>query len=151
MSEEFAGDVLLFDTDNGGQISILNGLVMPDKRFSTAAYISLFGGNDDDMGRVDNNKTWWGNRFSNISNNELVVSRFQSLTKKLPLTSKNIALAEQAARDDLNWMIMEDVADEVSVAVQAIDKNRINLNIVVKKDGSLLDEGNWTLRWEGGE
>lgn len=151
MSEEFAGDVLLFDTGDGGQISILNGLVMPDKRFSTAAYISLFGGNDDDMGRVDNNKTWWGNRFSNISNNELVVSRFQSLTKKLPLTSKNIALAEQAARDDLNWMIMEDVADEVSVAVQAIDKNRINLNIVVKKDGSLLDEGNWTLQWEGGE
>lgn len=151
MSEEFAGDILLEDTENGGQISVINGLIMPDKRFTTAAFLSLFGGNYDDMGRVDNNKTWWGNRFNNTPENEKIVSRFQSITKQLPLNVKNINLAEQAAKDDLNWMIQENIADEISVDITAESKTRINLVIVIKKDGSLIDKGNWSLQWEGGE
>ena len=76
MSDVFEGDVLLFDTDDGGEISVVNGLVIADRKFSTAAYLSLFGGNVEDGGRVDNNKTWWGNRFAETSEKEKIVSRF---------------------------------------------------------------------------
>ena len=96
MSDIFEGDVFLFDTVDGGEISVVNGLVIADKKFSTAAYLSLFGGNVADGGRVDNNKTWWGNRFAETSEKEKIVSRFQALIKSLPLTTKNIFLAEQA-------------------------------------------------------
>ncbi|MCQ2087897.1 MAG: phage GP46 family protein [Bacilli bacterium] len=151
MSEEFAGDVLLLDTENGGQISVINGLIMPDKRFTTSVFLSLFGGNNNDSGRVDNNKTWWGNRFNNTSEVEKLVSRFQSITKTLPLTVKNINLAQQAAKDDLSWMIQEGIADDITVDIKAVNKSKIELNVVVIKDGTLIDKGNWTLQWEGGE
>lgn len=151
MSEEFAGDILLLDTENGGQISVINGLIMPDKRFTTSVFLSLFGGNNNDSGRVDNNKTWWGNRFNNTPEVEKLVSRFQSITKTLPLTVKNINLAQQAAKDDLSWMIQEGIADDITVDIKAVNKSRIELNVVVIKDGTLIDKGNWTLQWEGGE
>lgn len=148
MSEKFEGDVLLEDSTDGGTISIVNGLVMPDKSFSTALYLSLFGGNAEDGGRVDNDQTWWGNRFEETSDNEKMVSRFQAILKSLPLTSKNIVLAEQAAKDDLNWMITEGIADEIISEISASDGHRIDLTIIVKKSGELIERGNWTCEWE---
>lgn len=60
MTEEFGGDVLLFDTEDGGEISVINGLVIADGGFNTAVYLSLFGGNKDDGGEVASGDTWWG-------------------------------------------------------------------------------------------
>lgn len=148
MLENFEGDVLLSDSNDGGVINIVNGLVIGDRSFSTAAYISLFGGNKRDNGRVDNNKTWWGNRFAETPDNEKIVSRFQAIVKSLPMTAKNIKLAESAAVEDLAWMIKENIADEIESLIKDIDGHRIELNIVIKKSGELIERGNWTVEWE---
>lgn len=148
MSDEFEGDVLFTDTTDGGQISIVNGLVMPDRSFSTALYLSLFGGNANDGGRVDNNQTWWGNRFSGISETEKMVSKFQAIIKGLPMTSKNIKAAEAAAKEDLQWMIDEGIADEIYSEIKATNGLKIELTILVKKSGDLIAKGNWTDQWE---
>lgn len=148
MSDIFEGDVLLVDTVDGGEISIINGLVIADKKFSTAVYLSLFGGNEADQGRVDNNKTWWGNRFENISENEKIVSRFQAIIKSLPLTSKNLLLAEQAAKEDLIWMISEGIADEIITDIKIVDRFRCELEIIIRKDGELIEKSSYKVNWE---
>ena len=148
MSDIFEGDVFLFDTVDGGEISVVNGLVIADKKFSTAAYLSLFGGNVADGGRVDNNKTWWGNRFAETSEKEKIVSRFQALIKSLPLTTKNIFLAEQAAKEDLAWMIDEGIADEIVTNIKVVDRFRCELEVIIKKNGELIEKSSYKVNWE---
>ena len=146
--EDFEGDVLLTDTEEGGEISIVNGLVMCDRSFTTALYLSLFGGNEEDGGKVDNNKTWWGNRLEGTEDDEKIVSRFQSLIRTLPLTTKNIVLAQEAVLQDLEWMKSESIADEITCNIKSKDNSRIELTVVIKKNNALIDEGNWTVNWE---
>lgn len=148
MSDIFEGDVLLVDTPDGGEIDIQNGLVMADRSFTTAVYLSLFGGNESDGGKVDNDATWWGNRFREISETERMTSKLQSLVRNLPLTSKNIRAAEVAAREDLSWLETEGIADEITTSIRAIDRHRIDMEIVVKKSGELIEKGNYTIQWE---
>ena len=45
------GDVLLFQTVDDGEINIENGVVEMSGGLETAAYLSLYGGNEDDDGR----------------------------------------------------------------------------------------------------
>lgn len=148
MSDVFEGDVFLFDTDDGGEISVVNGLVISDRKFSTAAYLSLFGGNVEDGGRVDNNKTWWGNRFAETSEKEKIVSRFQAIIKSLPLTTKNILLAEQAAKEDLAWMVDEGIADEIITDIKVVDRFRCELEVIIRKDGELIEKSSYKVNWE---
>ena len=148
MSDVFEGDVFLFDTDDGGEISVVNGLVIADRKFSTAAYLSLFGGNVEDGGRVDNNKTWWGNRFAETSEKEKIVSRFQATIKSLPLTTKNILLAEQAAKEDLAWMVDEGIADEIITDIKVVDRFRCELEVIIRKDGELIEKRSYKVNWE---
>ena len=59
------GDVILRQTQNDGDICVTGGLVAMDGGLSTAAYLSLFGGNFSDDGSQDNPSTWWGNQTRN--------------------------------------------------------------------------------------
>jgi hypothetical protein len=54
--QTFEGDLLLEDTPDGGDIRIENNLFVSDRSFNTAVYLSLFGGNKDDNGKVKNNE-----------------------------------------------------------------------------------------------
>ena len=79
---EFAGDVLLSGTDGIGNIVIEDGLVKDCRNFSTAVYLSLFGGNArDSAGRE--NETWWGNLIPGTKKNEKLVSSFFSKRRNL--------------------------------------------------------------------
>lgn len=146
--EDFAGDVYMFDGIDGGDISIINGLVIADRAFTTATYLSLFGGCEEDGGKVDDPKTWWGNRFNNTPDDEKMVSRVQAFFKRKPVTIKNILIAEELVKEDLNWLVEDGVADDISVAISASDINRVELSIVVRKSGELIEKGNWTINWE---
>ena len=143
---DFEGDLLLYDTPDGGDIQIENGLFVSEKKFSTAVYLSLFGGNKDDPAKVKNNKEWWGNLL-NITKNEKLRSRFQNIIFGLPMTVKHIHEAEMAAAMDLNWFIKEKIADEINVYGQAIGKNRFNLKVEIKKDILTLFESTYSLLW----
>lgn len=146
--EEFEGDVLVNDSADGGELTIVNGLVMPDRGFSTAMYLSLFGGNYEDSGKVDNSSTWWGNRFNETKENEKMISRFQSFIRSKPLTSKNLNLASDYVEKDIEWMKELGICDDVEVNISSAGNNRINIELVISKSGELIEKGNFTANWE---
>jgi hypothetical protein len=91
--QDFEGDLLLEDTPDGGDIRIEDGLFISDRSFRTVVYLSLFGGNKEDNGRVRNRKTWWGNTLRGISENQKLTSRFQALIHGLPMQAEVGSLA----------------------------------------------------------
>lgn len=148
MTEEFGGDVLLFDTENGGEISVINGLVIPDGSFRTAVYLSFFGGNKDDGGDVASSDTWWGNRLEGVSENEKLVSRFMAFVRSVPLNSKNLKIAQDKAKEDLKWFLDDGIADSVEVNLLDEGNNRIQLNVKIEKSGKIIESGKYALQWE---
>ncbi len=135
------GDVLLYQTDDDGEISVTNGLVEMSGGLRTAAYLSLFGGNEDDDGLADNAKTWWGN-VTETENSRKYVSETQNLLEALPITSGNLLRVEDAAKRDLAWFIDEGVATSVSVTASILGLNMIQLEINIDQENFKFVE-NW--------
>jgi phage gp46-like protein len=150
MKNEFEGELLLIETPDGGDCVLTDGLLNADRAFSTAVYISLFGGNKEDSGKVKNKKTWWGNTLRGTPGNEKIVSRFQALTRSVPLTVKNIKDAEAAALLDLQWIKDEGIGDEIKATGTTERKNRFRLAIYISKAGATVFENGYGMLWEGG-
>ena len=119
--DDFEGDLLLRDTPDGGDIIVEDGLFKDDRMFDTAVYLSLFGGNKDDDGKVENSRTWWGNTLPLADESEKLISRFQALITRTPMTTKTIREAEVAAELDLQWLVKEGLADRIIVAGKAAE------------------------------
>jgi phage gp46-like protein len=148
--QDFEGDLLLHDGNDFGEIDLEDGLFVSDRSFNTAVYISLFGGNKDDNGKVKNNKTWWGNTLEGTAENEKLVSRFQAVIFGLPMTTKNIQDAETAASLDLKWLINEGVADKIIATGKATGRNRFALTIDIQSGGKSIYENTFPLFWRSG-
>jgi phage gp46-like protein len=148
--QNFEGDLLLEDTPDGGDIRIEDGLFVNDRSFNTAVYLSLFGGNEDDNGKVKNMKTWWGNTLGGVSENEKLVSRFQSVISGLPMTAKNIQDTENAAELDLKWVIDEGIADKIVVSGRAVTHNRFSLSVDIQNRGESIYKNTFPLFWKAG-
>jgi phage gp46-like protein len=145
--QDFEGDVLLMETPDGGDFIMQDGLIMADNNYSTAIYLSIFGGNKDDSGVVKTNKTWWGNTLSGVKKNEKLISRFQNIIRSMPLTVKNIKRAEDAAVLDLAWMVEEGLADKVEASGSTQGKNRFHLEINLIKSGKNIFEYSFNTIW----
>jgi len=148
--QNFEGDLLLEDTPDGGDIQILNDFFVNDLSFNTAVYLSIFGGNKDDNGKVKNKFTWWGNTLDGVPENEKIISRFQAVIFGLPMTTKNIKEAETAAKMDLQWVISEGIGDTVLTAGTAITRNKFQLQITIQTKGKNIYENVFSLFWEAG-
>jgi len=145
--QTFEGDLLLHDTPDGGDIRIEKGLMVNDQTFGTAVYLSLFGGNKDDNGRVENRRTWWGNTLRGVNENKRLVSRFQAIIFGLPMTTRNILDAEEAARLDLGWIISDKIADEILANGRAVSRNRFSLTIQVNAGGKTIYSNAFAVFW----
>lgn len=143
---EQQGDVLLCQTDDGGEINVENGLVQMSGGLETALYLSLFGGNEDDDGRPDNSKTWWGNR-SEPQAETRYTSETQYLLRSIPAIPANLRRIEQAVLRDAAWMLSAGVASDVSAEASIPGFNQIK--IVVKIDAR-ADENSfeYTENWK---
>ena len=124
MTDQQQGDVKLFQTDDGGNIIVEDGLVAMAGGLETAAYLSLFGGNEDDDGRSDNSLTWWGNLDENDPARQYR-SETQHLLQALPLTTGNLRRIEDAALRDLTWLIGQNIAG----------LNRVKLTVDIEARG----------------
>lgn len=145
---EFAGDVLINGAGGSGNIVIEDGLVKDCRNFSTAVYLSLFGGNArDDAGR--DNETWWGNLIPGTKKNEKLVSSFYTIVSGFPLNSNNIKKAVAAAKDDLSWMIEEGIADEIDASVYAMSARQVQLTVRISKSGSDILKDTFGFQWQG--
>ena len=147
---DFQGDLLLIETPDGGDCVIQDGLIKADHAFGTAFYISLFGGNKADAGKVKNRNTWWGNTLPDIPENEKIVSRFQNYIQTAPMTVKNIKEAVNMAELDLKWAIEEKIADKINIRARAEGINRLRLFIDVIKHGKSVYETEYGVLWGAG-
>lgn len=128
------GDVVLFQTTDDGEITVEDGLVEMSGGLETAAYLSLFGGNEDDDSSQDNPFGWWGNIDAETEARSYV-SRTQNILQSLPLSSANLRRVEDAATADLQWFLSEGVASSVSVAVSVPGLNKIAFVISIEANG----------------
>lgn len=124
-------DVRLFQTDDGGEVEIINGRVTLDDTPETAAYLSLFGGNELDGGTAaTEHKQWWGNLLEEDRARRLR-SETQYLIRSLPAVTTNLRRLEDAAQRDLAWMI--DALDaDISVTATIPGLNRVRLKLAIQ-------------------
>ena len=127
------GDILLFQTDDGGDIAVEDGLVRMSGGLETAAYLSLFGGNEGDDGRERSPANWWGNLGQPAERQYR--SGTQHLLQSIPATSGNLRRIEDAASRDLAWFTEQKVASSVTVSASIPGVNRVQVSIVIEAVG----------------
>lgn len=128
------GDVLLFQTTDDGEIVVEGGIVEMSGGLETSAYLSMFGGNEDDTGSDNNPFTWWGN----ISENQKVKryrSETQNLLQALPATTGNLRKIEDAAKRDLSWFIESGVASLLDVTATIPALNTVKIIVIIEAQG----------------
>lgn len=115
------GDVLLFQSLDGGEIKVENGRIVMTTGLETAVYLSLFSPDD-----------WFLNDVAD-TNEERLSSETEQVINTLPNVSKNYPLLEQAIRNDLSWLTSQKLAQSISASVSSNQINRVN--IVINIDG----------------
>lgn len=105
-------DVLLFQTPDDGDVEVVNGVVTLTDLPGSAAYISLFGGNQDGA-------AWWGD--------PAMTSQTQKLLDELPPTSGNLRRLEDAMKTDLAWMSSAPYGWAVDASAFMLELNRVTL------------------------
>ena len=142
------GDVLLEQTTDDGEISVVNGVATMSGGLETAAYLSLFGGNEDDDGRQENPATWWGNLLE-IDPAKKYVSETQHLLESIPSVSANLRRIEDAAKNDLSWLLSESIASTVDVLASVPGLNKVALLVTIIAHGE-ESTFNFTENWKAG-
>jgi len=133
MSQIQQGDVTLFQTNDDGDISVVNGIVEMSGGLETAAYLSLFGGNEDDAGLTDATKTWWAN-LDEIDPTFQFRSETQHLLESIVPTTGNLGRIEDAAIKDLEWFTELGIASEVTVVASMPGLNRVKLTVNIDQN-----------------
>lgn len=132
------GDILLFQTTDGGNINVENGVVEMSPGLETMAYLCMFGGNEDDDGRPTNKFNWWGNVTENESSRKYR-SETQYLLKSLPATTGNLRRIQDAVNRDLSVFIDEKIATSISVTVTIPALNTVSILIKIEANGEEVD------------
>jgi phage gp46-like protein len=142
------GDVLLFNTQDGGNINMVNGQPEMTAGFESAIFLSLFGGNFEDDGLAGNKKTWWGNLNENDPAFKYI-SRLQNLYfQGVPLTAANLRRFEQAVLADLEWFKEKKIAGEVLVVGSIPRLNRLGLEIDVSSPQGENSHVEYLINWQ---
>lgn len=139
------GDVKLFQTNDDGEISVVNGVTEMSGGLETAAYLSMFGGNEQDDG-LNESATWWGN-IGEQDPDFQYKSETQFLLKSIPATTGNLLRIEEAARRDLEWMLNKAVASSVEINIGIPALNRVYIGIAIQADGDEIEFA-FTANWK---
>lgn len=142
---EQQGDILLFQTNDGGEMDVATGIVEMSGGLQTAAYLSLFGGNEDDAGGSDLSATWWAN-LDEARPERKYRSETQNVLQALPSSPGNLKRVEDAAGRDLSWMVGQKVAASVTVSASMPGLNKIKLTINIDGDLTVEFLENWKAR-----
>lgn len=138
-------DVLLFQTNDNGEIEIEDGLVTLTPGLDTAAYLSLFGGNWKDDGSQNNRQTWWGN-IGEQDPSQRYRSETQYLLGTIPAITRNLRRIEDAATRDLQWLLDESIASSLTVSASLIGLNRVKIEVIIRAEGD-ESQFNYTENW----
>jgi phage gp46-like protein len=148
MSSEFQGDVLLYDTPDGGNIDLTDdNLVVNDTGFNTAIYLCLEGGNKLDNGTEATKKhQYWGNLLEDDPQ-YMLTSRMQYIIEGYPATPNNLNRVKEAAKQDLKIFLDLKIVDNLEITATMPNRNRLNLEIEGYKDKKLLFNSKYEKNW----
>lgn len=143
------GDVDLYQSVDGGDIDVTNGLIAMSGGLETAVYLSLWGGNEDCTGRPDCPLSWWGN-FSETDKAYKQISVTQYLLKTLPAIPANLRRIEDAITNDLQWLLDKKIASKIEAHnVSITGPNKIKIVIRILAEG-LEKEFEYIENWKAG-
>jgi len=124
------GDVLFQQTNDGGEIDFKNDLVVFSGGLETAAYLSMFGGNEQDDGSQNTPLQWWGNALD--TDDARIVRSFTAyLLRSIAPVPFNLRRIEDAVRSDLGWLIDTGAASELQVTARLIRRETVEIQIGV--------------------
>lgn len=141
------GDVLLFNTNNGGNVKFIAGQPEMTAGFDTMIFLCLFGGNFLDNGLSENRKTWWGNLNIEDPDNRYI-SRMQNLVGQIALNSGNLRRIEEAAKADLEVFKTSGIANSVLVFASIPARNRLNLLINIDSPRGENSQVEFLINWQ---
>jgi phage gp46-like protein len=125
-------DVHLRHTADGGEIDFVNGDAVLSDGLESAAYLSMFGGNERDSGlRGDDLLQWWGN-LDETEPARKYRSETQHLLHSLPAIPANLRRVEDAAKHDLAWFVDTGIARSIEATASIPGINRVSLDISVE-------------------
>jgi len=138
--------IALKDNKTRGDFYIENGKIKTDLTLHTIIYISLFGGNtqaDTPIKRrpagVDNND-WWGNLFSIQKPEDKFNTKFERALQSIAMMSGTLKKYEQAAIEDLQWLITKKIVDSVDATASIVSAQRLKMEINVIKPGQVEEK-----------
>jgi len=130
------GDISLFQTEDGGNISIVNGEPVMDGGFESSVDLTFFGS--------DGNPHWM-EEYQDES--EKMFSKLFNFLKSAPKTVVNINRAEELARDDLQWYITDGIADTINVRITSQSISDIILEYEILLNGETLESNQYKINW----
>lgn len=136
------GDVILYQSNDDGEVEVVGGLITMDGGLQTSAYLSLFGGNEDDAGGSDESLSYWGN-LDETETNKQYRSETQHLLQSIPVITSNLLKLKEAANRDLAWMIDDNIATEIEVTVTMPALNTVKISINIDADETIEFIENW--------
>jgi phage gp46-like protein len=123
-------DAHFYATEDGGEIDFVNGQAVMSDGLEAAAYLSLFGGNEEDSGvDPDEPQQWWGN-FGESEDRKQRSRTVYALNTLIPIPA-NLRQIEDAARQDLAWMLT-DVATSIEVTATMPAPRRLELEVEIE-------------------
>jgi phage gp46-like protein len=133
-------DVLLFQTNDNGEIAIPSGEdVTLTNGFETCDYLSLFGGNAEDDGTTATERAqWWGN-VGELDTNRTYRGAFQALLERGVLTGDTLRRMQRAAEGDLAWKVTSGLAETLTVSVTSPERNRVAVRITQTISGRVIE------------
>lgn len=145
---EQQGDVRLFQTVDGGEIEVVEGLVSMGGGLASAVYLSLLGGNENDSTRDGDPANWWGNLTEQPARQYR--SQFQYLLARLPAIPANLRRLEDAVLRDLEWMTDTGAATELDVSASMPGPKQVKIVLNIESVGEVA-ELSFTENWRASE
>jgi len=134
MADPQQGDVFLFQQQDDGDIAVAEGIIEMRGSLETAAYLSLFGGNQDDSGDEGSSQNWWGNLIENEPSKQYR-SRTQHILRAGEIDTSQLRAIEEAVRLDLKWFLDDSIVTELTVTVTIPELNTVSIEIILNVFG----------------
>lgn len=133
MATRYDGDLLIYPTDDGGDINVVGGQPDMDAGLWTAVYLSLFTGD------------WWGNALSDAA------ARYAASVEDSIRTDSNADRlnVQEAARRALQWLVDDGIAESITVDATIPSGGRLNLTITVQEPAGDPAVLRYEINWAG--
>jgi len=124
-----------------------------DAGLETAVLISLFTDSRVASGQVPSGETsqrgWWGDQFLKNEGDSLG-SKMWTVTDRNVVTATTVASVQTRARQALEWMIEDGVAQSIEVTATRGGTSRIDFEVKIKRPQNPEDDL-FSFKWDGQE